>query len=378
MLDVILVFTWLSLVALKWLRVKQGRLEFLLWGFMTLFFILDLSDVYAWPYGSLTVFLGSGLALTVLFLNVAKLFKPDDQTLTTLKKELKGIKQDAELLRQRFIATLDVLPDGLAYKNHHGEYFGTEKFIATLSLKTQDFDETQFLSSMFLDDIKAYETKLKKTKLNEVYKTKYRYLVDGSYHWIEEQGLTTKIEGKPLQISLVRKLDIKKFPRSSVDVLNHMDTEEAFDQTLAHLHKNQKRYACAIIELSNIPFINEKYSRSVGDLMMGEFLDKMRYQFVKEDERLFRLKGTTFGMLLTDERKIDIFIKTLKENMALLQVPMRFGHIEERLTPSVGLMVVSDFTASFMDIKVSAFKALKHALKETTQESYVLVEGVLK
>lgn len=377
MLDIVLVLTWLSLLALKWLRVKQGRLEFLLWGFVTLFFILDLSAVYVWPYGTMTLYLGGGLALTVLLLNVAKLIKPDDQSLTRLKKELKDIKHDAELLRQRFIATLEVLPDGLAYKNHHKEYFGTDKFIATLGLEKQDFDETRFLSSMFLDDIKAYETKIKKTKLNDVYKTKYRYLIDGNYHWIEEQGLTTKIEGKPLQIILIRKLDIRKFPRSSVDVLNHMDTEESFDQTLAHLHKNKKPYALAILELSNIPFVNEKYSRSVGDLMMGEFLEKMRYQFVKEDERLFRLKGTTFGMLLTDGRKIDIFIKTLKENMALLQVPMRFGHIEERLTPSVGMIVVKEFTASFMDIKVSAFKALNHALKETTQESYVLVEGVL-
>lgn len=378
MLDIVLVLVWLSLIAIKWVRVKQGRLEFLFWGFVTLFFILDLSEVTVWPYGDLTFYLGGGLALTVLFLNVAKLIKPDDQTLTSLKKELKVLKQDAEWLRQRFIATLDVLPDGLAYKNHHQDYFGTEQFIKTLGLAKQEFDETHFLSSMFLDDIKAYESKIKKTKLNEVYKAKYRYLIDGQYHWIEEQGLTIKIEGKPLQISLVRKLDIKKFPRSSVDVLNNMDTDEAFDQTLAHLHKQQKPYALALIELTNIPFINDTYSRSVGDLMMGEFLDKMRYQFVKEDERLFRLKGTTFAMLLTDDRKIDIFIKTLKENMALLQVPMRFGHIEERLTPSVGMILVKHFNASFMDIKASAYKALEHVLKETTQESYVLVEGVLR
>lgn len=363
---------WALLLLMGWWRWRKGTMQ-------TLYFVLILTgallqwfEVVTQSYVSLERYVWISFAVGVFFLDPRKLFLKSPKSYQALQDAHAALTAEAENLRQRFIATLNVLPEGLAYKNHKGECFGTERYLQTLGLDDHQFSEDSFLEKMFPDDIKVYESAIKKVKgSDKLYRTKYRYLVEDRYVWIEEMGQVVMIERKPLTVALIRHLDTKKHPRSSLDVLNHLPLEDAYDKVLSQVHGAAQPYDLVLFELHNIPHINDRYGRDVGDLMMAEFLEKIRYQFIKESQRVFRVKGITFALILTDQRKADILKKALKENSAMMQTEMQFGAVKERLIPYFGLVSVSGFSGSFMDVKETASKALAMALEEHTHENYV-------
>jgi len=371
----ILVSVWTLLIFWQWLRLKKGVLTSLWFLAIILGYVAQLNQWLDQPWISLDTYLWIGFACGVFFIDPKALFLKKPQSYQQLKASYDALSHEAENLRQRFIATLNVLPEGLAYKNHKGACFGTDRYVETLGLNDHQFTETQFLERMFADDLKPYEGAIKKVKgSDKIYRTKYRYLIHERYQWIEEMGTVVMVDKKPLTVSLIRHLDTKQHPRSSLDVLNQMPLEDVYDKVLSQLHHQARPYDLVLFELQNIPLINERYGRDVGDLMMAEFLEKIRYQFVKEAQRVFRVKGITFALILTDRRKGDILKKALKENSAMMQTQMQFGAVKERLIPYFGIVSVTTFQGSFLDIKEAANQALSMALKEHTHENYMLVE----
>jgi hypothetical protein len=109
-------------------------------------------------------------------------------------------------------------------------------------------------------------------------------------------------------------------------------------------------------------------------MLMGEFLKKMRYHFIKEDQRLFRLQGILFMMVLTDERKTNIFKTALKEDSGLLQTTMQIGGVNESIYPYFGVVTVKTFGQPALEMKNQAIEALKESLQEQTQENYYFKE----
>lgn len=363
---------WVMLLLITWVRWHRGLLHTVLFVVSLAVTLLQWFELWDQPYVTLDTFMWSTFALGLFLLDPKKLFLKTPKSYQDLKEAHVSLQIEAENLRQRFIATLNVLPEGLAYKNHKGDCFGTDRYVETLGLEGHQFAENTFLERMFPDDIKVYESAVKKVKgSDKLYRTKYRYLVEDRYVWIEEMGQVVLVDRKPLTVSLIRHLDTKKHPRSSLDVLNHLPLEEDYDKVLSQLHTAAIPYDLVLFELHNIPLINDRYGRDVGDLMMAEFLEKIRYQFIKESQRVFRVKGITFALILTDRRKADILKKALKENSAMMQTQMQFGAVKERLIPYFGLVSVERFGGSFMDVKETASKALAMALQEHTHENYV-------
>ncbi len=375
LIEAMIVGIWALLILWQWLRLKKGILASL-WFMLVLAGYASLyGEFLEQPWITLETFLWLSFVVGVFFIEPKALFLRKPQSYQQLKTSYESLSHEAENLRQRFIATLNVLPEGLAYKNHKGECFGTDRYLETLGLSDHQFNENDFLERMFADDLKPYEAAIKKVKGNDkIYRTKYRYLINEQYHWIEEMGQVVMVDKKPLTVSLIRYLDTKQHPRSSLDVLNQMPLEDAYDKVLSQLHHQARPYDLVLFELHNIPLINERYGRDVGDLMMAEFLEKIRYQFVKEAQRVFRVKGVTFALVLTDRRKGDILKKALKENSAMMQTQMQFGAVKERLVPYFGIVSVTTFGGSFLDIKEAANEALNMALKEHTHENYVCVD----
>jgi GGDEF domain-containing protein len=367
---------WGLLIGLKYKRLGSAWLDLFGWVLISVLFVVVTFNLFELPFDvSWVVY--AGALITLAFVDAGALIRGVDrsETFQALQEKYDQLVQESEALRERFIATMDVLKDGLIYHDHEDRLFFTEPAMVPLKLKDPEMSYETFISMLHPDDVNAYqEVRLKGLKSEKKYTTKFRVKVEPYYVWFEISGISVKINKHPLTVMQMRAVDIRLFPRTDVDVLNQSLIEADLDQVITTLHQNQAPYTVIAMRLSNIPGINAKYGRDVGDMMMGEFLKKMRYHFIKEDHRLFRLQGILFVMILTDERKANYLVTALKEDSGLLQTTMQIGGVNESVYPYFGVVHVKTFNEHALEMKNQSIEALKESLQETTQENYYIKE----
>ncbi|MCK5762426.1 MAG: diguanylate cyclase, partial [Candidatus Izimaplasma sp.] len=125
-----------------------------------------------------------------------------------------------------------------------------------------------------------------------------------------------------------------------------------------------------VIHLSNIPNINEKYGRDVGDLMMGEYMKKLRYNFIKDNHSLYRIGGINFALIIKDERKVELIDRALQHGGDLFNLTMVFGGITQTLYPNLGISESNREGKNADQIIEEADEALKITLKDSYDTNY--------
>ena len=282
-----------------------------------------------------------------------------------IQEELDTLGEASELLRKRFISTIELLSDGICFSEESEKSFGTDRYISILGLKSNEFDKETQENLIYKDDLVQYRSVIDKlSKKNPVYTTTYRVEKDGSTLWIKEVGKKIYLNKKISIISIVKPMDMKQFPDTEIEVLNNMPGYKKMYNEMQRLTKMKQPYNLVLIQLSNIPIINEKYGRDVGDLMMGEYLKKTRFNFIKDDISLYRMGGINFGLIVKDEKKYEILERALTGGGDLLNLKMIFGGITQTVYPNLGISE-SPYTGKSADkVLEEASEALKISLKD--------------
>lgn len=366
---------WALMIALKYSRLKKGLLDILWAGSVTVFYGLVRFDTVSF-FTDPDWIIYAGALGTLLFFNLGSVIKGKDDSLTFKDLETKYTRlvQQSENLRNRFLGTLDVLEDGLIFHDHEGGIFLTDPALKLLGVQQSEIDEATFFNQLHPDDIPALkEVWDKAQKTQKKYHTKYRIQSGNQWIWIEETGISLKVDKHPMAIRQVRGAEVRLFPKTAVDVLNYLPQETDLDTHLLSLHQSETPVTVVAMRLTNIPGINAKYGRDVGDMMMGEFLKKMKFHFMKQDA-IYRLQGILFVMVIQDRRKADMLEKALKEDSSLLQTTIDMGGIKESVYPYFGVVHVKTFDHHALDIKTHAIDALRLSLQEDLQENFTIQE----
>ena len=367
---------WVLLVLFKRLRLKEGWIDTLLIvGVLITISLHFFSSVFTLPIEP--YFLVSvGFLYTLIFVNPLDFFNRD-RYLTKfqdIKKEHQALLLRSESLRKRFIALIDLLKDGLAFKSDDGMMFATENLCNMIGFSKNEFALEEFEARIHPDDLSLYKNTLKKlTKRSEGYEISYRFKKFSQYIWLKEIGSLVYYEDRTMIISMVKSIDVRQYPETAVDVLNSLKIDQEMLETLQSLNRQRKSYYLVVIELSNIPSINKKYGRDIGDLMMGDFLNKMRFNFVKEDQAYFRISGIRFAMVIQDPRKYEILERALKHGGDALNFSMQFGGIKETLFPYFGIQKITMFDEPINELIERTIKALEIALDDHSQENYFVM-----
>jgi len=284
-----------------------------------------------------------------------------------LEKEIEELSSNTELMRMRFISTIELLNDGMCFKDDGEQYFGTDKFIEFLSLENNMFSKEVFESKIHKDDLIQYRGLIDRlSKRHPTYTTTYRIYKDDEIVWIKEVGKKIYIGKKESIISIIKPMDIKLYPETEVDVLNQLPLSKSMNEEMQKLVRLKTPFHFVIIQLSNIPDINEKYGRDVGDLMMGEYLKKLRYNFIKDNLSLFRIEGIKFGLIVKDPKKFEVLNRALTGGGDLLNLKLIFGGITQTLYPNLGISE-SPYEGKSSE---QVFNEAKEALIITLKESY--------
>ena len=288
-----------------------------------------------------------------------------------LEEELETLKEVTELLRKRFISTIELLNDGISFNDEGEKSFGTDKYISILGLKNNEFDKETQENLIYRDDLIQYKHILGKlSKRNPIYSTTYRVEKNGSSLWIKEVGKVIYLNKKTSIISIIKPMDINQFPETEIEVLNNLLGYKKMYNEMQRLIKIKQPYNLVLIQLTNIPKINEKYGRDVGDLMMGEYLKKTRFNFIKDNISLYRMGGINFGLIIKDEKKYEILERALVNGGDLLNLKMIFGGITQTIYPNLGISESPYIGKNADQVIEEALEALNISLKDNTSENH--------
>jgi GGDEF domain-containing protein len=293
-----------------------------------------------------------------------------DVEYTALKEELKDVKNVSELLRRRFVSAIELTDDGMIFREEEF-IFGTDKFVEYFDLKDNQLNTDEFDSLIVKDDRVEYRDKLEKlTRRYPTFTIKYRVKNSGGFRWIQEHGKLLIIDKKRTYISTVRPMDLRMYPKTDVDVLNNLADYRKMMEEMQRLTRTKNSYHLVLINLTNIPKINEKFGRDFGDLMMGEYLSKLRFKFIKDRQSLFRISGIKYGMIIKDSSKFNLMSRALVGQGELFNLNMKFGGVSQTLFPNLGISECPYTGKNAELVYEEANNALQLTYKEDFEKSF--------
>jgi len=283
-----------------------------------------------------------------------------------MEKELDEMKSSSELLRQRFIQTIGLTPDALLFYNDTLDgFFVTEQFQKIVETKKSEFSMDEYASMIHVDDRNQYLTTVKKaSKKSPIYDMKYRLARNGGYIWVEERGRVFEYDKKVQVISILHGIDMKLFPETLIHEIDSLPTEQQLVQYLTAANKEPEAFYMVMIQLTNIPDINQRFGRDVGNLMIAEYVKKMRFNFAKDLNSVFRITGIQFALIIREQRKYDILLRALQSGGDLVNLAINIGGIQQVVYPNLGIVKHEPWsTYSLNEFIALATKAMDEAIR---------------
>ncbi len=283
-----------------------------------------------------------------------------------MEKELDEIKSTSELLRLRFIQTIGLTPDALIFYNDTLDgFFVTEQFQKIVETKKSEFSMDEYASLIHVDDRSQYLSTIKKaSKKTPVFDMKYRLSRNGSYIWVEERGRAFEFDKKVQVVSILHGIDMKLFPETLIHEIDSLPAEQQLVQYLTLASKEPEAFYMVMIQLTNIPDINQRFGRDVGNLMIAEYVKKMRFNFAKDLNSVFRITGIQFALIIREQRKYDILLRALQSGGDLVNLAINIGGIQQVVYPNLGIVKHEPWsTYSLNEFIGLATKAMDEAIR---------------
>ncbi len=281
------------------------------------------------------------LLMAITFKNKIKITQNlTDYDFFELEKELDEVKGVSDLLRLRFINTIGLLGEGLIfYETGLEMMFITERAAEIIGTKNNEMSVDEYMAHMHEEDKNQYIQTLKKTnKKSPNYEMKYRINKNNSSLWVVEKGKLFDHDGKEFIVSSIKGIDIKLFPETLIHELDTLPDESQLTQVLVQARKDKEAFYMVLMHLTNIPDINRRFGRDVGNLMIAEYIKKMRYHFAREHNSIFRITGIEFALIIKEEQKYEVLKRALLSGGDLINLRLNIGGIQQIVYPNVGIV----------------------------------------
>lgn len=294
-----------------------------------------------------------------------------------MEKELEEIKSTSELLRLRFIQTIDLLHEGLLfYSEDLTSVFLTEQAASLFQLTNHDITLTQYMELIHSEDRSAYQQALKKmTKKHPSFELKYRIKRDQTFVWVEEKIRLFEFNKVDYLISSIQGIEMKLFPITLIHELDSLPNENHLIQNLSQIIKEPEVFYLVMIQLTNIVDLNQRFGRDVGNLMIAEYIKKIRFHFAKDINSIFRVTGIQFALVIKEQRKYDVLLRALQSGGDLVNLQLSIGGINQMVYPNLGIVKREPWASYGVSELISlGNKALEEAIRNPKKNYAVFGE----
>ena len=287
-----------------------------------------------------------------------------DFDLLGVEKKLNEKNKHLESIQSKFIATLEISKEGLYYADLDARAVWVSDTLKTLiGLPDNSLELNDFRKLIYPDDLNAYMALLANLSLSKQnYYIKYRLLANGTYIWVEERGkrvfddpYTTTIMGT------INPINAKHFRNTNIEILDMLGTEHDLLVKMNNLVTNDHYFYTMLIELKNIPHINESHGWEVGNMALAEYIKQMYTSFITENGGIYRLTGLKFAVIITDPRKMDYLQKGIRVKETFLNYQMSYGSILLDLSVFGGISISKEDGNTAEQLLDAANEALKIA-----------------
>ncbi|HKL47368.1 MAG TPA: diguanylate cyclase, partial [Candidatus Izemoplasmatales bacterium] len=316
-------------------------------------------------YGLLLVVL---MVFSISFRHKIKVTKNlTDHDFFELEKKLDRVNNASELLRKRFIYSIELMNEGLIfYESDYSGLYITDQIKKLINTNQNALTMDEYVDIIHDEDQKMYLQAIKKAneKIGS-YEIKYRIQTDDAYAWIIEKGRVFNHAKVEHIISTFKPVNLKLFPDTLIEELDSLPYEDDLTKTLSVLRKEKQTFYLVMLHLTNIPDVNNRFGRDVGNLMIAEYVKNMRYHFAREKQTLFRITGIQFALIIKEDLKYQNLYRALTSGGDLINLKLSIGGIQQIIYPNLGVVRSDPWSHMGVNDLISlSSKALEEAISD--------------
>lgn len=345
----------------------KGILGVLLGLTYLLFYYIEVLKPYMWAFDGYILIYMSYILLTLIPKRITNTITEYDYV--EVERAYRGIKDEHEVLRERFISTISLIEEGVIfYEDGFKEVFLSDKAQEIFGGE-RSVNLKEHVLSIFVQDRNDYiQTIEHLSKRYNEYKIKYRIEKGDQRFWVEERGNYINVSGKKTAIATVRVLEPMVFTETSYFELDSMYKVDKLYTVISQYVTNHRKFGLVMFEITNIPEINKKYGREVGSLMMNDYIKYMKSTYQEEATRVFRVSGIRFAILIDDKDVFEDFKKALVDSKSLLYnfkikiagindlIKVNFGVLDYSLVRQINSKDVVDLTEKALEDAIDSKK----------------------
>lgn len=299
--------------------------------------------------------------------------KKTDQVLASIERELVDRNKDLESIQYKFIAALELTEEGIFFNDLDSNYiWGNDVLVKDLALRDNNINASDYRQLIHPEDLSVYANTLNSLTIEHPHYTiTYRLRVNGKYEFIKESGKRIFEDSyNNVILGFAKKMNTKFYEKTNVTEVDMVKTFDDLIADLDTLYKEHRLFQLVCVNLTSLPEINARSGRQVGNLIMGEYLKKLRNNFLTESSDIYRAGGLVFYFTITDSRKMEFFKRGLTSDPNAMNLNMNYGNIKAELKVNLGIAEATDDGINKEELIKNCNLAINTALNPNYKTNY--------
>ena len=295
--------------------------------------------------------------------------KKSDETLLKAEKELNEKRDELEGIRYKFIGALELTHELMFFIDISERYIWVnDNYKNELGLPGNTLGIDDFRALMTNDDAFNYNKKISELTHNKpFYEIKYRLQKNDKYIWVNERGKRLfDDKSSSIIIGFIDVVKSNEYEKIGVPEVDNCLTDKELKEDVDYLYKSKRTFELLAVRITNLPEINDKYGRSIGNMVLGEYIKRMLNSIKTESSNIYRVTGIDFILTITDTRKMQMLDKAFNVEAYPLNIKFNYGSEELEIKATAGI-AMSNSDANDANTLISC---AKRALKVASTEGY--------
>ena len=295
--------------------------------------------------------------------------KKSDITLLNAERELLEKREELEGIRYKFIASLELTDEKMFFTDLDQRYIWiNDNYKEEFFLLGNTLNIDNYRDLIHPEDLMKYLDVINKLTSNSPqYSISYRLLQKDHYVWVKERGKRIfEDENASIILGFIQTVKTSQFEKLGIPDIDNALTDIDLLRDVQALYKAHRTFELLAIRVNNLPSINEEYGRSVGNMVLGEYIKRIKQNFRTESSEVYRITGIDFILTITDVRKMEMLKRMFEVERAPFNLTMNYGAIEIVVDARVGISISSQ-DADEAEVLIGC---VKQALRFAADDNY--------
>lgn len=266
--------------------------------------------------------------------------KMSDESLVGVERELLNKNKDLESIQYKFIAALELTDEGIFFNDLDENYLWcNDVLVKDLHLGSNTISYISYKDLIHPEDVEVYTATVRAlTPERPTYSLTYRIKVGARYEFVKENGKRIfEDENSNVILGFTKKMNAGSFEKTNLNEIDNVKSLEEMLVDLNTLYSDRRIFQLVCVNLTTLPEINNKCGRSVGNMIMNEYLKKLRNNFMSDSSVIYRASGLVFYFIITDTRKMEFFKRGLVSDPRAMNLVLNYGSMHAELNVNIGI-----------------------------------------